>query len=825
MNIKGFEIEIKRIFPSMPDFIKEFISYIYNFPKEKSNVYITKWLEISNNYNLEKEYKNYVINLIEKYEKRGLFENIKIKIKLKILSEYINVESSPNFARILCENWEITNRLIKIGINGGGIYYLDELYRSGFPVIENWSLIIECIKLNGSIYSLGELYRSGFPVIENWSLIIEYMKSMKSIKSMDCIGDINLLYYKSHFSISKETIPLIIEYIKSGANNCSYLIILCEFHFPISKETIPLIIEYTKSGGDFYVLGELYYYDFPISKETTPLIIEYTKKSYNDISDLIKLCEYGLITGQTIPYIIKLIESVKENLRLVMTALIEIISIGYLLINFEDFKEWVEFITKMVGTSRIKAGSLIKISLLKKYKNLNLRHFIFFMMRNQPKDIFNFIDKIENLDFINQPSFIGLNNLLQKTTYFVLLNRANNLNYIFESLSLKSDGYSIVDKFFLYLLKFQNRDVNKIFSKFRATEDEILIFIEKENKSEIDWKRYNEKLMKIDVALTREEINALSVLLGIKTKDYIQSILGISPEMINLNLDSDTKNAIAIYETSRYNKSLGRGLLLAYNNKNTYPFNKGLDAFPYNLPENIDFIEKMKFRGINMNMWINGLVIDFKPVYTDLLQQKQKTIEEYKAQAIIILNKMGFNTNEQNIFEVLKSDELKSFIKSNLENEHIADLRVQINYIKSLEGETEHILNIKKIRIYVERNPIKVLQMGNLVGGSCLATKAGNSWSTIANACDINKKVLYAVDDEGNMLGRKLIAMTNTGEIVQFRTYNNFQNLDLDYLFESFILKFSKECNAKLSNVGEVKRLTSERWYDDGIKNFEYVHN
>ncbi|MBU2496933.1 MAG: hypothetical protein KJ767_02660, partial [Nanoarchaeota archaeon] len=589
-------------------------------------------------------------------------------------------------------------------------------------------------------------------------------------------------------------------------------------------ELLPILIELKKAGfsgedmSDIYIANLLY-------EELIPFLKEY-RNSGGTIGDLQRLNNLGFLTGSTLKYMTILAKSTRGNLNLIIEALISIISVGYLITNDNDMKEWTEFIIKNIRNNRRKAIILAKISRLRQYKELNLRHFVFYLMKSQPANLFNFIENIESLNLLKQPAFTEVRAMLQRTVYFVLSNRADNLNYIQKSIMPRADGYSLVEKLYVYLLKVQNKDVQKNLNKLRKVELQILDLIEKSAErgmSDMEYKRYIERIEKIDAALIREELNALETLLGIKVKEYFSSFLGISPDFVNLPLNADTQNALEVVEKAKDNEKQGKELLLAYNNKETYNFNKTENAYPFNLKRNIEFIKDMEAMKINIKQWIHGLSLDLKPVYTDALEQKIKTIDEYKKKAIILLNKLEIEANIENLSDVLDDKEVKEFLKQNSENEYVRDLKVQINYIASLEGEVRQITDLKKITIYTEQNPLKVLQMGNWVGGSCLSAKAGNAWSTIANAVDVNKKVLYAIDNDGNILGRKMIALTDDGAIIQFRTYNNFQNLNLDYLFEEFILQFSQRCHARLANSGQVRNLVSSKWYNDGVRRYEHI--
>ena len=48
----------------------------------------------------------------------------------------------------------------------------------------------------------------------------------------------------------------------------------------------------------------------------------------------------------------------------------------------------------------------------------------------------------------------------------------------------------------------------------------------------------------------------------------------------------------------------------------------------------------------------------------------------------------------------------------------------------------------------LETDLLRILQMGNYMG-TCLSLGGGNAFSTVANACDLNKRVLYAANGAG----------------------------------------------------------------------------
>jgi hypothetical protein len=74
------------------------------------------------------------------------------------------------------------------------------------------------------------------------------------------------------------------------------------------------------------------------------------------------------------------------------------------------------------------------------------------------------------------------------------------------------------------------------------------------------------------------------------------------------------------------------------------------------------------------------------------------------------------------------------------------------------------------LRASVTTDPLEVLQMGSLFG-TCLSAGAFNAHAAVAAAVEVNKRVLYVKDEAGRVLGRQLLALTQSGELVGFTCY------------------------------------------------------
>lgn len=128
------------------------------------------------------------------------------------------------------------------------------------------------------------------------------------------------------------------------------------------------------------------------------------------------------------------------------------------------------------------------------------------------------------------------------------------------------------------------------------------------------------------------------------------------------------------------------------------------------------------------------------------------------------------------------------------------------------------------VHLTLERDPVRILQMGNYFD-TCLSMGGCNSFSTVANACELNKRVLYARDEAGRVVGRKLIAINAAGRLVGFHTYtvvtDRQSNTRLYASIRHYLGLFAAQAGLHLGETGPVPLLFAEDWYDDGIVAWE----
>jgi hypothetical protein len=125
-----------------------------------------------------------------------------------------------------------------------------------------------------------------------------------------------------------------------------------------------------------------------------------------------------------------------------------------------------------------------------------------------------------------------------------------------------------------------------------------------------------------------------------------------------------------------------------------------------------------------------------------------------------------------------------------------------------------------RVRVWLETHPLRVLQMGNYFG-TCLSSGSLNAFATVANAAELNKRVAYAADGAGRVVGRQLIGLTAEGKLVGFRTYTRLGRREdavgLCTLIVDYLRDFARRCRLELADDGVVPRLFAEDWYDDGV--------
>jgi hypothetical protein len=134
--------------------------------------------------------------------------------------------------------------------------------------------------------------------------------------------------------------------------------------------------------------------------------------------------------------------------------------------------------------------------------------------------------------------------------------------------------------------------------------------------------------------------------------------------------------------------------------------------------------------------------------------------------------------------------------------------------------EEVHNIPDRPFKLYFEQDPLHIMQMGNYFH-TCLSFEGINAFSVVANATDLNKRVLYVLNNKGRVIARKLVGINTKFELVGFRTYTIIENLEkvnsMYRVVNDYCKAFATACGLPLGDQGSLESLVTSEWYDDGI--------
>lgn len=143
--------------------------------------------------------------------------------------------------------------------------------------------------------------------------------------------------------------------------------------------------------------------------------------------------------------------------------------------------------------------------------------------------------------------------------------------------------------------------------------------------------------------------------------------------------------------------------------------------------------------------------------------------------------------------------------------------------------------------VSAEQDPLRILQMGNFFD-TCLARSGGNNFSTVANAVEVNKRVLYVTNSGGAVIGRKLIALVPAKDravLVGFRSYGasteggpmdagEYRGAWIKIVLDLLCARMAREAGAAFpvsddeASELSVKGRLFACWYNDGPETFDW---
>lgn len=120
-----------------------------------------------------------------------------------------------------------------------------------------------------------------------------------------------------------------------------------------------------------------------------------------------------------------------------------------------------------------------------------------------------------------------------------------------------------------------------------------------------------------------------------------------------------------------------------------------------------------------------------------------------------------------------------------------------------------------RLRLALEDDPLELFHMGRHFG-TCLSPGQCNFFSVFANAADIDKRVLYARDARGKVLGRRLFCLTQEGALLAFHAYCHDASSGFAEASAEFARRLAQAMGTVVVGRGTVPRLLAPDWYDDG---------
>jgi len=219
-----------------------------------------------------------------------------------------------------------------------------------------------------------------------------------------------------------------------------------------------------------------------------------------------------------------------------------------------------------------------------------------------------------------------------------------------------------------------------------------------------------------------------------------------------------------------------------------------------------------------LDRWRAPFSKDFNYRPKDALSEKSRRIKDDLAQVRALLEKAGVKPADDSpaelrakLEEAREADEDRPAAPPAV----VAEIEMNLERVRIVEQTPDSDFE-GRITLTVETDPFEVLFMGEYGFASCLSLRGSNAWSSVSNAIDVDKAIVWAKEPNGNVVGRRLLALMPQG-IVQFRTYSNRHGLALDAFFDEFVDAYAAHCGVRLARSGgRPQPLLSDKWYDDG---------
>jgi hypothetical protein len=244
-------------------------------------------------------------------------------------------------------------------------------------------------------------------------------------------------------------------------------------------------------------------------------------------------------------------------------------------------------------------------------------------------------------------------------------------------------------------------------------------------------------------------------------------------------------------------------------------------------PRAVEWAEAVR-RGqpnVKLDLWRAPYSKEYQYRPNDALAEKRRRIKADLAQARTLLEKAGAKGIASEAYDELAAalEELRKPPPKPKEGEEkppardaalLQEISMNLERVRISEATPDSDYE-GRILLTVETDPFEILFMGEYGFASCLSLRGSNAWSAVSNAIDIDKAIVWAREPGGNVVGRRLLALTPNGVLV-YRTYTNRHGLALDRPFDEFVAEYAAHCGTRITHGGQAGPLLSDRWYDDG---------
>ncbi len=237
----------------------------------------------------------------------------------------------------------------------------------------------------------------------------------------------------------------------------------------------------------------------------------------------------------------------------------------------------------------------------------------------------------------------------------------------------------------------------------------------------------------------------------------------------------------------------------------------------YSLDENQNWLEENNLAVEELTDFeYNVEEVESKDLNNKVEERKEDIIEEMKELWRDVSGALEDTYTDPESIEDFK--ELKDEVEmpeGRVERRKYKELfKEKINEYEGTEGQIKGVPDKLKIKV---ASPLESIKMGNHFNNSCLAVGKINGWSAVANAVDVNKQVLYACNEDDEVVGRVLTGVTKDNELTYFSVYNN-SGADIEEPLEEAVKEYGKKLGLDvLPEKKEIETLVAEDWYSNSL--------